>query len=97
MISTSDVGLTALAMAAVILSTALEQPNWEMGLTGSSLCCSLTEATAEEAQTCKTDLPSGADCSMLQVVSECSMQVQMLQRNKKGVALEGGGEREGTI
>lgn len=54
-------------------------------------------ATAEEAQTCKADLPSDADCSMLQVVSECSLQLQMLQRNKKGVALESGGEREGTI
>lgn len=97
MISTSDVGLAALAMAAVTLSTALEQPNWEMGLTGSSLCWSLTVATAEEAQTCKADLPSDADCSMLQVVSECSLQLQMLQRNKKGVALESRGEREGTI
>lgn len=88
---------TALATAAVTLSTALEQPNWEMGLTGSPLCWSLTVATAEEAQACKADLLSDANCSMLQVVPECSMQVQMLQRDKKGLALEGGGEREGTI
>lgn len=54
-------------------------------------------ATGEEAQTCKADPTSNANCSMLEVVSECSMQVQMLQRNKQGGALEGGGERKGTI
>lgn len=70
---------------------------WETGLSGFSLCWSLTVATGEEAQTCKADPTSNANCSMLEVVSECSMQVQMLQRNKQGGALEGGGERKGTI
>ncbi|CAN8191991.1 unnamed protein product, partial [Coccothraustes coccothraustes] len=52
---------------------------WGTGLSGSSLCWSLTVATGEEAQTCEADLASDADCSTLQAVSE----VQMLQRNKK--------------
>ena len=70
MIRTSDVGLTAShspdhtssypehsAGAAIPL---------EMGLRGSSLCWSV--AAGEEAWTCKVDLPSDADCSMLEVV-----------------------------
>lgn len=57
-----------------------EAISWEMGLRESSLCWSLIVATGEAAQTCKAELPSDADCPMLQIVFlSAACQVQMLQ------------------
>lgn len=77
LISTSDVGLTAFHSPGHSSSYPEQSSGaaipWEMGLSG-ALCWNLTVATGEEAQTCKADLPSDANCSVLQVVflsAEC--------------------------